>query len=44
MFTNETPMETPAPMNQLSPNAKMQNHFDKFTYAASAAANEHQAE
>jgi serine/threonine protein kinase len=28
MFTNETPKETPAAGNQLSPNAKEQNHFE----------------
>ena len=28
MFTNETPKETPATQNQLSPNAKNDNHFD----------------
>ena len=35
MFLNETPKETPG-QNQFSPNARNENHFDKFTYAASA--------
>jgi Protein kinase C terminal domain len=35
MFTNETPKETPGTGN-LSPGARNENHFDQFTYAASA--------
>ena len=36
MFTNETPKETPGNNGILSLNAKQKNHFDQFTYAASA--------
>ena len=35
MFTNEAPTETPT-QNTLTGNAKNENHFDQFTYAASA--------
>ncbi len=35
MFTNEAPMETPT-QNALTGNAKNDNHFEQFTYAASA--------
>jgi len=33
MFLNETAKDTPAVSN-LSPNARQQNHFEEFTYAA----------
>ena len=35
MFTNEAPTETPT-VNTLTGNAKNDNHFEQFTYAASA--------
>ena len=35
MFTNEAPTETPT-QNTLAGNAKNENHFEQFTYAASA--------
>jgi hypothetical protein len=38
MFTNEAPMETPT-QNTLTGNAKNDNHFEQFTYAASANVN-----
>jgi len=38
MFTNEAPTETPT-QTALTGNAKNDNHFEQFTYAASANVN-----